>query len=50
MVLVNWKVELKLKWTNHYVLVGACADNANANCNNIVTIKDTKLYDLSSFY
>ena len=45
MPLINWKVELKLKWTKYCVLSGAGGDNANASSNNIIfTIKDTKLY------
>ena len=45
MPLINSKIELKLKWTNHSVLSAAGADNANAKSNNIIfTIKDTKLY------
>ena len=48
MTLINRKVELKLKWTNYYVLSVAGNENninENANANNIVfTIKDTKLY------
>ena len=45
MPLKNCKVELKLKWTEHFVLCAAGADNDNANPNNIIfSIKDTKLY------
>ena len=45
MLLIDCKVELRLKWTNHYVLVLAGGDNTNTiNGNTIVTIKDTKLY------
>ena len=43
MPLINWKVELKIKWTKYYVL--SANDNVNAN-NIIFTIKDTKLYVL----
>ena len=45
MPLINWKVELKLKWTNHCVLsaIGNENDEAKSN-NNIFTIKDKKLY------
>ena len=41
MPLINWKVELKIKWTKYYVL--SANDNVNAN-NIIFTIKDTELY------
>ena len=45
MSLINFKVELKLKWINHYVLSANGDDNDDANYNNIIfTIKDTKLY------
>ena len=45
MVLINWKIELKFKWTNHCVLSVAGADSNNDNSNNIIIfIKDTKLY------
>ena len=45
MPLINYKVELKLKWTKNCVLSAAGNDNTNANPNNIIfTIKDTKLY------
>ena len=44
MLLINGKVELKLKWTKYYVLSAIGADNNDANSNNIIlTIKDTKL-------
>ena len=43
MPLINFKVKLKLKWTKYCVLCAACADNDNANPDNIIfTIKDTK--------
>ena len=43
--MISWKVELKLKWTNHCVLSDTGADNDNANPFNIIfAIKDTKLY------
>ena len=42
MILINCKIELKLKWTKYCLLSAAGADN-NANSNNIIsTIKDTK--------
>ena len=44
--LINFKVELKLKWTNYYVLSAVGADNVNDNVNGnniIFTIKDTQL-------
>ena len=45
MPLINCKVELKLKWSNYYVLSAAGNNNANSNEDNIIfTIKDTKLY------
>ena len=45
MSLINCKVELKLKWTNHCVLSENGNDNDDTNSNNIIlTIKDTKLY------
>ena len=44
MLLINGKVELKLKWTKYCVLSATGADNNDANSNNIIlTIKDTKL-------
>ena len=43
MSLINWKIELKFKWTS--VLSASGADNTDSNRNdNISTIKDTKLY------
>ena len=45
--LINCKVELKLRWTKYCVLSVAGIDNVNSNDednNNIITIKDTKLY------
>ena len=47
MPLINYKVELKLRWTKHCVLSVAGTDNVNGNNddkNIIFTIKDTKLY------
>ena len=45
MPLINFKVELRLKWTKYCVLVAVGVDNADANSNNIIfTIKDKKLY------
>ena len=43
MLLINCKIELKLKWTKHCVLSSVGADNTDANPNTIIfTIKDTK--------
>ena len=45
MSLINCKIKLKLKRTNHCVLSAAGADNAGGNSNNITfTITDTKLH------
>ena len=45
MPLINCRVELKLKWTKHYVLAAGGVDNSNADRNNIVfNINDRKLY------
>ena len=45
MPLMNWKVELKLKWRKHCILATGGTDNYDANSNNIIfTIKDTNLY------
>ena len=41
---INWKVELKLKWTKHCLLATAGVHNDNANSDIIFTVKDTKLY------
>ena len=44
--LINFKVELKRKWKNYYVLSAVGADNVNDNVNGnniIFTIKDTQL-------
>ena len=49
MPLINFKVELKLKWTKYCFLSpkGNDNDNENASLKNIIfTIKDTKLYVL----
>ena len=43
MSLINWKVELKLKWTNHCDLGANGNDNDDASSNNIIfTINGTK--------
>ena len=43
MPLINCRVELKLKWTKHYVLAAGGVDNSNADRNNIVfNINDRK--------
>ena len=50
MPLINFKVELKLRWTKYCVLSAVGNDNSNNidnnnNGNNVTfTIKDTKLY------
>ena len=45
MLLINYKVELKLKWMNHCFLSTFDNNNTDADPNNIIfTIKDTKLY------
>ena len=45
MSLINYKVEVKLKWKKRCVLAAAENDNTNANPDNIIlTIKYTKLY------
>ena len=48
MPLIICNIELKLIWTNQYVLSGGVADNVDdASSNNITfTIKDTNLYVL----
>ena len=45
MSLINFKVELKLKWKKYCVLSATGVDNASANSNDFIfTIKDKKLY------
>ena len=45
MLLINFKVELKRKWTKYCVLSAGGVDNVSANSNNIIlTVKDAKLY------
>ena len=45
--LINFKVELKLKWTNYYILASNNADNAIVKSNDITfIIEDTKPYAL----
>ena len=46
MLLINCKVELKLKQKKHCILAAVGGDNTTSNPGNIIfTIKDTKLYD-----
>ena len=43
-LLINCKLELKLKWTNYCVFLAGGNNNTNTNPNNIIfAIKDTKL-------
>lgn len=45
MILISWKVELKLKRTNHCALSAPRADNDDVNQYNIIfTIEETNLY------
>ena len=46
MSLINWKVELKLKWTKYCVLSAAGADNVNGNDNDnsIILLSKTQNY------
>ena len=45
MPLINFKVELKVKWSKYCALPAVCADNENANPDYIIfNIKDPKLY------
>ena len=45
MLLINCKVELKLKWINYCVLFANGNENDDVNSNNVIfTIKDTRLY------
>ena len=45
MLLINFKIEFKLRWTKHCVLASSGVKNDNADSNNIIfAIKDTKLY------
>ena len=45
MPLINCKIKLKLKWTNHCVLSLLATENSNVNSDStIFIIKDTKLY------
>ena len=45
MPLINYKVELKFKWTKYCILAAAGNYNTDANPNNFIfTIKDAKLY------
>ena len=42
MPLINWKVELKLKWTNHCVLSANGNDNTDADPNTIFLLLKTQ--------
>ena len=44
MRLINFKVELKLKWTIHCVLAAAGIDNTNDSPNIIFAMRGTKLH------
>ena len=45
MSLINWRVELKFKWSKYCVLAAAGVDNSNANSNNyILTLKHSQLH------
>ena len=45
MLLINCKVELKLKWINHCVLSANSNKNSDADPNSVIfAIKDRKLY------
>ena len=51
MPLINWKVDLKLKWMKHCVLSANGNHNDNANSNNIIfTLKEKSYMSLSSLY
>ena len=51
MLLINCKVELKLRWIKHHVLAVAGVENDDTNSNNIIfTIKDKKYMFLQSLY
>ena len=43
-MLINCKVELKLKWRKHCVLASAETENVGADSDIIFTIKDAKLH------
>ena len=43
MPLINCKIELKLRWTNHCILASAGVENNNVDFI-IFIIEDTKLY------
>ena len=46
MLLINYKVELELKSTNHFAWSVLSNDNTDVDPNNIISsIKDTKLYE-----
>ena len=51
MPLINCKVELKIKWTNHCVLLAKGNDDYDANSNSIIfTIKAQNYMSLLSLY
>ena len=42
MPLINFKVELRLKWTSHCIFFAVGADNIDSNSSDVIlTIKDT---------
>ena len=40
----SWAVQLKLRWTKHFVLDEARVENEDSDSNIILTIKETKIY------
>ena len=49
-LLINYKIELKLKWTKYCLLSAAVADNNNANSNKIIfSTKDKTIFPCYNF-